>query len=151
MSRESELTLIAHERKVNELFGDYNTLELHTLPIETLEAMKNHYVVLLSRFSEEKSSKYAVWNEAKTALRVLINEKKIAHLADLTGSDKARIATMYAEQDCKTEIQGVTILENEYKEISNRHGAYETVIRSLMQTISTVNKEAAFQQFVKGN
>lgn len=145
-----ELTLIALEKKTNELFGDYNTLELHTIPIETLESMKNHYLVCLSYLSELKTTRHNSLNESKTALKIILTEKKIEHLKDLSGSEKARIATMYAERDCEMEIKGIAVLENEYKEVSNRYSVYDTIIRSLTQTISVVKNEIQSQQFIKG-
>jgi len=145
-----ELTLTTHEKRTAELFGDIDTLELHTVPIETLEAMKNHYLVSLSYLGELKTTRGNALNESKTALKIILTEKKIEHLKDLTGSDKARIATLYAERDCETEIKGIAILENEYKEVSNRYSVYDTIIRSLTQTISVVKNEIQSQQFIKG-
>ena len=145
-----ELTLTTHEKRTAEIFGDIDTLELHTVPIETLEAMKNHYLVSLSYLGELKTTKGNALNESKTALKIILTEKKIEYLKDLTGSDKARIATLYAERDCETEIKGVSILENEYKEVSNRYSVYDTIIRSLTQTISVVKNEIQSQQFIKG-
>jgi len=138
------------EKRTEELYSDVDTLSLHLFPIETLESMKNFYVVKLAYMAEVKSDAFAAFNEAKTALKIILNEKKVHHLQDLSGSDKARIATMYAEKDCKTEMQGVAILENEYKEISNRYSVTETIVRSLTQTISTVKSEMERQQFIKG-
>lgn len=96
-----------------------------------------------------KSERFDNWNSAKAALKTALTEKKVAYLKDLTGSEKARIATMYAENDLKTEIHGVAVLENEYNEIKDRIHASETIRMSLMQTISTANKEVERQQFIK--
>ena len=150
MSNEYELALIAHEKRIDEMFGDYETLKLHTLPVETLEAMKNYYVAFSERLSELKTERFAAWNEAKTALKTIIDRKTQEHLTDLKGADKMRVASLYARLDCETEIKGVTILENEYKEASNKYSVYETVIRSLTQTISTVNKAREQQPFING-
>ena len=145
-----ELTLTTHEKRTTEIFGDIDTLELHTVPIETLEAMKNHYLVSLSYLGELKTTRGNALNESKTALKIILTEKKIEHLKDLTGSDKARIATMYAERDFEKKIKNIAILENKYKEVSNRYSVYDTIIRSLTQTISVVKNEMQSQQFIKG-
>lgn len=141
--------LVLITQRIEKLFGNPNDYNLHELPVETLEAMKSWLSVQLTFFYSVKSERFDNWNSAKAALKTALTEKKVAYLKDLTGSEKARIATMYAENDLKTEIHGVAVLENEYNEIKDRIHASETIRMSLMQTISTANKEVERQQFIK--
>lgn len=136
------------EGRIEQLFGEPDTYNLHALPIETLEAMKSWLAVQLDYLGEEKTRRFEAVNNAKAALKIHLNERKIVHLKDLTGSDKARIATMYAENDAKDIIKGVTHLENEYEEIKNKEKSAETLRMSIVQTISTTNKAIERRQFI---
>lgn len=136
--------------RIQEYFGNPDEYELHELPIEKLEAMKNWFSVQMTYLSAQKIKRFETWNTAKTALKTLLTEKKIEHLKTLNGSEKARIATMYAENDCAAEIRGVVILENEYNEIKEKLHAVEKFHISLMQTIKVTLGEVERQQFIKG-
>lgn len=125
-------------------------VELHKLNLQDLETIKLWYSGMSVYAGEGKTVSFANLNNAKVALKTKQNEIKIAYLKDLTGSDKARIATMYAENDTKIEIQSLADYENAYEKIKNVYNSSETMRMSIMQTIATVNKEKAQQIFIQG-
>jgi len=145
-----EKSIEAYEKRQVEMFGDVNSYNLSALPLETLTAMSTHFAGLLYHLHEKEAVDKNNWHSSKVAVEIEINKKKIEHLKGLAGSDKARIATMYAEADYEVELRGVAALLEDYELSKSKVKSVDTLHRTLTQVISTVKKEKETQQFIDG-
>ena len=139
------------EQKIDEIFGDLQSINLATAPLETLEAMKSWLAIQLNYLYPLKAQAEDDWESSKIARDEVINEKFIEHLSKLEGQGKVGIAERYAKQDAKEYIRGVAVLHAEYNKRVAAVKSFESMQKSIIQTISTVNKEKSTQQFIQGS